>query len=763
MSDETTEAAGKKTAPENRTPVVRTVEVPAGQRAHAAVLAARVPTKLAVDLFVVGRSDAGACVTPGMVLARDQRFLLLRVPGLDDKSVLGAVAAYKKKPSGDPWVKGIDYTEYSTATDLGHLKSGRGKKHFWVSAAMLSYLMMELLKKYARSKPDIFEDQPAVDVPGLRLFFEPNFHGPAEFVSAAATVSVVRPQDAATSLAAASKTPAFRTQPKPVVQDTSTEIDGAMPRELRRGDALEKGLEDADCVVRLDLLPRAKEEWVVLKLDELRGDGTSAIDWGLVRFSGLKRALGNAFGDIPSVVVGDGSQIHARLVELDRDADALAKARRTIAETRARLAKMPALGGLEDGTTLVEYVRRLANLPELDPAALPDNARPLKAVLATVDRVVTGKLRTSVIVRTDADLKRVLEKNDEGYAASVVGRMTASERTTAREEVLVSQLMLESVKRMIAGHRGVEIYSVCLAGDGGTGVAPGGKSVPFSAWQAVIAMSATAKDHLPPKICGYARKVAAEAEREGADAEKKQDPLNWVPRRPPKGADNTACWKAYTSVHRKGIMDNIARSGEAARQNKTPFALASSIMGKEWDSMDAKAKAPYVVMGQQRNAEKITESKAYAELEACWNSRQKALPACRKAMLREHQPELPQTRNWREVMFDEIPLDGKRSLPEHARYALSQIQAASPAKRARHEATAAAERAALLPLQEAATIFSSPVRRRGFAVVKEQYAAARAQFGDDFVVPDTISPYTTTKPPRRTLDMAAVHLEFNGK
>ena len=73
---------------------------------------------------------------------------------------------------------------------------------------------------------------------------------------------------------------------------------------------------------------------------------------------------------------------------------------------------------------------------------------------------------------------------------------------------------------MIAGHRGVEIYSVCLAGDGGTGVAPGGKSVPFSAWQAVIAMSATAKDHLPPKICGYARKVAAEAERERRAAAK---------------------------------------------------------------------------------------------------------------------------------------------------------------------------------------------------------------------------------------------------
>ena len=78
MSDETTEAVGRETAPEKRTPVVRTVEGPAGQRAHAAVLALRVPTKLDVDVFVVGRSDAGACVTPGMVLARDQRFLLRR-------------------------------------------------------------------------------------------------------------------------------------------------------------------------------------------------------------------------------------------------------------------------------------------------------------------------------------------------------------------------------------------------------------------------------------------------------------------------------------------------------------------------------------------------------------------------------------------------------------------------------------------------------------------------------------------------------------
>ena len=41
--------------------------------------------------------------------------------------------------------------------------------------------------------------------------------------------------------------------------------------------------------------------------------------------------------------------------------------------------------------------------------------------------------------------------------------------------------------------------------------------------------------------------------------------------------------------------------------NKTPFALASSIMGKDWTSMDARAKAPYVAMGQQRNAEKIAE------------------------------------------------------------------------------------------------------------------------------------------------------------
>ncbi|KAH8069168.1 hypothetical protein JL720_12076 [Aureococcus anophagefferens] len=221
-----------------------------------------------------------------------------------------------------------------------------------------------------------------------------------------------------------------------------------------------EALERCADVILYDLAPLAKEE-ILLKLEELRRDG--APNWDRVATTGLLKNLRAAFDGFRKLEVRDGEALLQRLRQLDADAHELSQARQRVHAARRHLSNPDlVLGSLEDGQTLIAYVRRLSNLPELDAAALPNNARPLRDVLDAVRRIVEAKMRYSALSKGDAIQAKILAKNGEDYCAGVVNSMSGSRSGTVNEEALVHRLELMCYKKILSGDLGRTGKSVVM-------------------------------------------------------------------------------------------------------------------------------------------------------------------------------------------------------------------------------------------------------------------------------------------------------------
>ncbi|KAH8085066.1 hypothetical protein JL720_7786 [Aureococcus anophagefferens] len=439
-----------------------------------AAVAAEVPNQCDTKLWVVGRTPEGKYVSPARVTVERRLFLLQSVP---DGLVKGEFKLPRwgkfsalKKPDGAPVVKGVDCFEAPPM-------------------------------RRRRRRAD---DSTAGPGCAAQVFVGDVFKLPT-FLRAAEASSVDTDAKATSTSTAATKTK--RSDPKPVVD--SSEVCSSMPRPARRG--LAQALERCADVILYDLAPLA-EEILLGKLEELRRDG--APNWDRVATTGLLKNLRAAFDGFRKLEVRDGEALLQRLRQLDADAHELSQARQRVHAARRHLSNPDlVLGSLEDGQTLIAYVRRLSNLPELDAAALPNNARPLRDVLDAVRRIVEAKMRYSALSKGDAIQAKILAKNGEDYCAGVVNSMSGSRSGTVNEEALVHRLELMCYKKILSGDLG-EVYSICLAGDGGTGTAPGSKPVGGQAWAIHVGVSTDVRELFPKKTCGYAQKQLADEEKD---------------------------------------------------------------------------------------------------------------------------------------------------------------------------------------------------------------------------------------------------------
>ncbi|KAH8069167.1 hypothetical protein JL720_12075 [Aureococcus anophagefferens] len=148
-----------------------------------------------------------------------------------------------------------------------------------------------------------------------------------------------------------------------------------------------------------------------------------------------------------------------------------------------------------------------------DPKPVVDSSEVCSDVLDAVRRIVEAKMRYSALSKGDAIQAKILAKNGEDYCAGVVNSMSGSRSGTVNEEALVHRLELMCYKKILSGDLG-EVYSICLAGDGGTGTAPGSKPVGGQAWAIHVGVSTDVRELFPKKTCGYAQKQLADEEKD---------------------------------------------------------------------------------------------------------------------------------------------------------------------------------------------------------------------------------------------------------
>lgn len=527
-----------------------------------------------------------------------------------------------------------------------------------------------------------------------------------------------------------------------------------MPRPARRG--LAQALERCADVILYDLAPLAKEEILLGKLEELRRDG--APNWDRVATTGLLKNLRAAFDGFRKLEVRDGEALLQRLRQLDADAHELSQARQRVHAARRHLSNPDlVLGSLEDGQTLIAYVRRLSNLPELDAAALPNNARPLRDVLDAVRRIVEAKMRYSALSKGDAIQAKILAKNGEDYCAGVVNSMSGSRSGTVNEEALVHRLELMCYKKILSGDLG-EVYSICLAGDGGTGTAPGSKPVGGQAWAIHVGVSTDVRELFPKKTCGYAQKQLADEEKDA-----RSGTLDFCPTKAPTGHANGASYQAFKRARGPAVRAELKRKRTPANEI---FEKESVEVAAEWRMMSKVEREPYKTAGKAYNASKPEQTEKYLADKKWWNEKQQNYTKCSRAMLNPHQPTLRQSRSAVELMVADERVRENQTLPAFAAAATEAVRTASPTKRAKYAAAADAGAAALAPLQEQASIWGTPEKRTGAvsaARLDEALGAAREHAEwDSPGVGSVPSPYPSPAP-ARVFDMDAVHREYKGK